>query len=63
IVSPALNSGNFLPVANASSATLIKSMTFYFLFFYLFAVSFQRNITGLSILPASDYAEKRVQRY
>ena len=28
-----------------------------------FVVSFQRNITGNSRLPASDYAEKRVQRY
>ena len=26
-------------------------------------VSFQRNITGNSILPAIGYAEKRVQRY
>ena len=26
-------------------------------------LSFQRNITGHSLLPASDYAEKRLQRY
>jgi hypothetical protein len=45
-----------LPVANASSATLIKSIFFYFYFTFCCIVPTQHN-RQLSYLPVSDYAE------
>jgi hypothetical protein len=60
-VSPALKLGCCLPVANASSATLIKSI--FNTSFYLFAVSFHAQHNRPHESSCQRLRRKRLQRY